>query len=93
MRIHATGKPSDKLKKAGSAIADTAESVNERVMHQLRSNSPNQAFLGDFPQAVDDAVMSSSEAHQNQMLQILSNPQVAQGFARVVFDMLLNKYN
>ncbi|MBR9829916.1 MAG: type I restriction endonuclease subunit R [Oceanospirillales bacterium] len=66
---------------------------NERVVHQLRNNTPEQAFLGDFPQAVDDAVMGSSEAHQNQMLQILSNPQVAQGFARVVFDMLLNKGN
>jgi type I restriction enzyme R subunit len=47
---------------------------NERVMHQLRNNSPGQAFLGDFPQAVDDAVMGSSEAHQNQMMKILSNP-------------------
>ncbi len=66
---------------------------NERVVRQLRNNTPEQAFLGDFPKAVDDAVMNSSEAHQNQMLQILSNPQVAQGFARVVFDMLLNKGN
>lgn len=66
---------------------------NERVMHQLKNNTPDQAFLGDFPQAVDDAVMSSSEAHQNQMLQILSNPQVAQGFGRVVFDIPLKKEN
>ncbi|MBS97740.1 MAG: restriction endonuclease subunit R [Oceanospirillaceae bacterium] len=66
---------------------------NKRVMHQLENNSPDQAFLGDFPQAVDDAVMDSSDAHQNQMMQILSNPQVAQGFARVVFDMLINKNN
>ncbi|WP_029653499.1 type I restriction endonuclease subunit R [Marinobacter daepoensis] len=66
---------------------------NEKVMHQLRNNTPDQAFLGDFPQALDDAVLSSSEAHQNQMLQILSNPQVAQGFARVVFDMLIKKGN
>lgn len=54
-----------------------------------------KANLGDFPQAVDDAVMGSSEAHQNQMMQILSNPgtppQIAQGFARVVFDMLYQK--
>jgi type I restriction enzyme R subunit len=33
----------------------------------------------------------SSEAHQNQMMQILSNPQIAQGFARVVLDMLISK--
>jgi type I restriction enzyme R subunit len=63
---------------------------NDRVMHQIRNNSSEQAFLGDFPQAVDDAVMDSSDAHQNQMMQVLSNPQVAQGFARVVFDLLIN---
>jgi len=63
---------------------------NDRVMHQIRNNSSEQALLGDFPQAVDDAVMDSSDAHQNQMMQILSNPQVAQGFAKVVFDMLTN---
>lgn len=64
---------------------------NERVMHQIQNNAPEQAFLGDFPQAVDDAVMDSSDAHQNQMMQILSNPQVAKGFAKVVFDMLMRK--
>lgn len=64
---------------------------NERVMHQVRNNSAYQAFLGDFPQAVDDAVLDSSDAHQNQMIQILSYPQVAHGFSRVVFDMLPTK--
>lgn len=44
-----------------------------------------KANLGDFAQAVDDAIMGSSEAHQNQMI---PPPQIAQGFARVVFDML-----
>ncbi|MFC6673241.1 type I restriction endonuclease subunit R [Marinobacterium aestuariivivens] len=62
---------------------------NERVMQQIRNNSPEQAFLGEFPQAIDDAVLGSSDAHQNQMMQILSSPQIAQGFARVVFDMLM----
>lgn len=61
-------------------------------MHQIRNNSSEQAFLGDFPTALDEAVMDSSDAHKNQMMQILSNPQVAQGFARVVFDILTNSY-
>lgn len=63
---------------------------NEKVMHQIRNNSPEQALLGDFSQAIDDAVMDSSNSHQNQMMQVLSNPQVAQGFAKVVFDMLIS---
>jgi type I restriction enzyme R subunit len=63
-------------------------SENQSVMHQIFNNTPDQAMLGDFPQALDDAVMDSSEAHQKQMLQYLSNPEVAKGFARVVFDLL-----
>lgn len=64
---------------------------NKRAMHQIRNNSAYQAFLGDFLQAVDDAALDSSYAHQNQMIQILSNPQVAQRYARVAFDMNANK--
>lgn len=63
-------------------------SENLSVMHQILNNSPEQAMLGDFPKALDDAVMDSSEAHQKQMMQYLSNPEVAKGFARVVFDLL-----
>ncbi len=57
-------------------------------MQQINNNTAEQAMLGDFTKALDDAVMDSSEAHQNQKMQILSNPQVAHGFARAVFDML-----
>jgi len=45
-------------------------------------------MLGDFNKAVDDAVMDSSEVHKNQMLQILSDPDKAANFARIVFDLL-----
>jgi len=47
-------------------------------------------MLGGFSKAIDDAVMDSNEAHQNQMMQLLSDPAKAAGFARVVFDLLLN---
>ncbi|MFV2005519.1 MAG: type I restriction endonuclease subunit R, partial [Gammaproteobacteria bacterium] len=61
---------------------------NDLVMKQLTNNTPEQAMLGDFPKAIDDAVMDSSDAHQNQMMQLLSDPKKAAGFARVVFDLL-----
>jgi type I restriction enzyme, R subunit len=61
---------------------------NELVMRQLLSNSPEQAMLGDFPKAVDDAVMDSSAAHQNQMMQLLSDPAKAKMFSKVIFDIL-----
>jgi type I restriction enzyme R subunit len=63
-------------------------SENALVMKQIANNSTEQAMLGDFTKAVDDAVMDSSEAHQNQMMQLLSDPAKAAGFAKVVFDLL-----
>jgi len=63
-------------------------SENQRVMVQIANNTPEQAMLGDFPKAVDDAVMDSNAAHQNQMMQLLADPAKAAGFARVVFDLL-----
>jgi type I restriction enzyme R subunit len=32
--------------------------------------------------------MDSNEAHKNQMMQLLSDPSKAAGFARVVFDLI-----
>lgn len=61
---------------------------NKQVMSQIANNTTEQALLGDFNKAIDDAVLDSSEAHQNQMMQILSDPKKAAGFARVIFDLL-----
>jgi type I restriction enzyme, R subunit len=66
-------------------------SENERVMHQIANNSAEQALLGDFAGALDDAVIESGEVHQNQMMQYMNNKELQAGFQRVVFDMLLAK--
>ena len=63
-------------------------SENALVMSQIANNTAEQAMLGDFNNAIDDAVMGSSDAHQNQMMQLLSDPARASNFARVVFDLL-----
>ena len=63
---------------------------NGIVMQQIENNSAEQALLGDFSKAIDDAIMDSSAAHQNQMLQLLADPKKAAGFARVVFDLLVS---
>lgn len=70
-----------------NTIADKVRE-NTRVMSQIANNTEEQAILGDFSKAVDDAVLDSSEAHQNQMMQLLADPAKAKGFARVVFDLL-----
>lgn len=61
---------------------------NTLVMHQLANNTPEQAMLGDFPKAVDDAILSSSDAHQNQMMQLLSDPRKAEQFSKLIFSLL-----
>jgi type I restriction enzyme, R subunit len=65
---------------------------NEVVMRQLENNSAEQAMLGDFPRAVDDAILDSSDAHRNQMMQLLSDPKKAAGFAKIVFDLLTSAH-
>lgn len=60
------------------------------VMEQIRENSPDQAMLGDYSKALDDAILSSSEAHQNQMMQLLSDPERNSGFSKLVFELILN---
>lgn len=64
-------------------------SENASVMSQIANNTRDQAMLGDFSRAIDDAVMDSSAAHQNQMMQILSDPNRAAAFSRVIFDLLV----
>ncbi|MDX8000480.1 type I restriction endonuclease subunit R [Xenorhabdus sp. Reich] len=61
---------------------------NETVMSQIANNTREQVMLGDFPQAIDDAILSSSTAHQNQMMQLLSDPEKTRQFSQVIFDML-----
>jgi type I restriction enzyme R subunit len=45
-------------------------------------------MLGDFSKAMDDAVIASGDAHQNQMMQLLSDSSKAQMFSRIVYDLL-----
>ncbi len=45
-------------------------------------------MLGGFLKAIDDAILDSSDAHRNQMMQLLSDPKKAAGFAKIVFDLL-----
>jgi len=61
---------------------------NTTVMDQMANNTDEQAMLGDFPKAIDDAILDSSDAHENQKLQLLSDPNKAQRFAKLIFELL-----
>jgi type I restriction enzyme R subunit len=57
-------------------------------MQQIATNPDEQAMLGDFTKALYDAILESSEVHQNQKLQLLTNSRKSEDFARIVFDLL-----
>jgi type I restriction enzyme, R subunit len=61
---------------------------NKLVMTQIANNTAEQAMLGDFPKAVDNAILDSSDAHENQKMQLLSDPAKIAKFAQVVFELL-----
>ena len=61
---------------------------NGTVMQQIANNTDEQAMLGDFPKALYEAVLDSSEVHQNQKLQLLSDAKKGKVFAKLIFEML-----
>jgi type I restriction enzyme R subunit len=68
-------------------IADKIQE-NAGVMAQVRNNTAEQAMLGDFPKAVEEAVLASGDAHQELMTQFLANKTVQKGFARLLLEIL-----
>ncbi len=76
----------DKVSYAQTIAAKILE--NTGVMAQIRNNTPEQAMLGDFPKAVEEAVLASGDAHHELMAQFLANKSVQVGFARMLLEML-----
>ncbi|MCG6202707.1 hypothetical protein KSO91_15920 [Psychromonas antarctica] len=64
-------------------------SENEIVMDQLRSNTKEQAMLGQFPESINNAVIESMGIHEKMAMKVLSNEAVAKGFAGLMFDVLM----
>jgi len=64
---------------------------NHRVMMQIANNTREQAMLGDFLQALDDAVLDSGAAHQKQQLRILSGTDIKRPFADVIYELLRSR--
>ncbi|RLV58243.1 type I restriction endonuclease subunit R [Parashewanella curva] len=64
-------------------------SENEVVMDQLRSNTKEQAMLGQFPESISNAVIESMDVHNEIAMKLLSNEAVAKGFAGLMFDVLM----
>ena len=66
-------------------------SENTRIMKQIQNNTREQAMLGKFDSALDDAVLDSNAAHMEQMTQLMSDPANMRQFAHIIYDVLVNK--
>ncbi|MBM7455265.1 type I restriction enzyme R subunit [Oceanisphaera litoralis] len=77
----------DKLTLLQGAMAKISE--NDTVMAQVRNNSNEQIMLGDFPKAMEQAMIDSMGSYQHLSMQYLSDPDVAKGFNQLVLGMLL----
>ncbi len=71
-------------------IADKM-SENTRMMKQINNNTREQAMLGEFDTALDDAVLDSNAAHMEQMTQLMSDPAKMKQFAHIIYDVLVSR--
>lgn len=86
--LFAAEKLSDKdLVNYANTIADKIRE-NKGVMAQVENNTPEQTMLGDFPKAVEDAVLASGDVHQELMTKFLASKVTQNGFARLLLELL-----
>jgi type I restriction enzyme R subunit len=64
---------------------------NQQVVQQLENNTPDQVMIGDYPGAVQDAVMDSLQTHSGLASQLLQNETVSKEFARLLLDVILKE--
>ena len=61
---------------------------NDKVIEQVVNNSKEQAMLGGFSKAIDDAVIGSLDVHQGLAKQVLDDERVRNGFAHIIYDLI-----
>ncbi|MBU0626047.1 DEAD/DEAH box helicase family protein [Patescibacteria group bacterium] len=62
---------------------------NSKVIQQVTSNSKEQAMIGGFEVALNDAVIDSLDAHQSMATQVLGKDKVREGLADIVYGLLM----
>jgi type I restriction enzyme R subunit len=64
---------------------------NQKVVQQLENNTPDQVMIGDYPNAVQDAVMDSLQTHNDLASQLLQNEAVSKEFAKLLLQEILRE--
>ncbi len=63
--------------------------ANDKVVQQVTSNSKEQAMIGGFEVALNDAVIDSLDIHQNMASQVLSEDRVRKGLSDIVYGLMM----
>ena len=63
---------------------------NKKVMQQVHNNTKEQAMMGGFSEAINDAVIDSLEVHKDLATQVLSQERIKKGLANIVYDLIIN---
>jgi len=61
---------------------------NSKVLEQVTNNSKEQAMMGGFAEAINDAVIDSLDIHQNLATQVLGEERIKNGFADIVYELI-----
>ncbi|EOF5041498.1 hypothetical protein ACK1M2_003043 [Providencia rettgeri] len=59
----------DMLNHVNTTVGKISE--NERVMDQLRSNTKEQAMLGQFPESINNAIIESMDIHNEMAMKLI----------------------
>ena len=65
---------------------------NTKVIEQVNNNTKEQAMMGGFADAINDAVIDSLDTHQNLATQVLSEDRVKQELANIVYDLIVKGF-
>ena len=61
---------------------------NKKVIQQVTSNTKEQAMMGGFADAINDAVIDSLDAHQSLATQVLNEERIKKGLADIVYGLI-----
>lgn len=76
----------DMLNYANTIMSKASE--DQVAVDQVNSNTKEQAMLGQFPEAIDKAIIDSMDTHNLMAMKALTDPNVRQGLISLVFDMM-----
>ncbi|WP_415405676.1 type I restriction endonuclease subunit R [Sulfurovum sp. CS9] len=62
---------------------------NSKVIEQVNNNTKEQAMMGGFAEAINDAVIDSLDAHQNLATQVLDKERIRNGLANIVYELIV----